>query len=104
MSKIEQSVIDRVLKGEHWRDNVSGLKWTPQLRDCMMSKHLHEIKLWRCKDELDKLKRAHTLAEVREAQGNSFPRMIDSSCVAALRSKSDYRIKEIAFNRADDMF
>lgn len=97
-------MIDQILRGEHWQDNLSGLKWTPQLRNKLISKHLHEVKLWRAQDELPKLEAAKTLDEIIELQKNSVSRMLDTSCVAVLRSENDTRIKEIGFNLPDDMF
>jgi hypothetical protein len=104
MTKTEQNVIDLVLKGEHWKDNLSGLKWTSTLIDKVMTKHLHEVRLWRVEDDLPKLKAAKTMDEIIAYQKQSLSRMLDTSCVAALRSEKDLRIKEIGFNVADDMF
>lgn len=104
MTKTEQQTIDQVLKSEHWKDNLSGLNWTPQLRERLMSKHLHEVKMWRAADELPKLKAAKTIDQIVELQKNSLTRMLDTSCVAVLRSRNDYRIKEVGFNAPEDMF
>jgi len=90
--------IDQVLKGEHWKENLSGLKWTPTLKDKIMAMHLHEVRLWRVEDDLPKLKAAKTLEQIVEYQKQSLSRMLDTSCVAALRSEKDHRIKEISFN------
>jgi hypothetical protein len=67
-------------------------------------KHLHEVKLWRAEDELPKLQAAKTLDEMIELQKDSLCRMLDTSCVAVLRSEKDMRIKEIGFNVPDDLF
>lgn len=104
MTKTEQCEIDLVLKGEHWKDNLSGLKWTQTLIDKVMAKHLHEVRLWRVEDDLPKLKAAKTMDEIIAYQKQSLSRMLDTSCVAVLRSEKDHRIKEIGFNIPDDMF
>ncbi len=104
MTKREQELLDRTLKGEHWKDNLSGLKWTPLLKDQVMAKHLHEVRLWRVEDDLPKLKAAKTVDEIIAYQKQSLSRMLDTSCVAALRSERDHRIREISFNVPDDMF
>ncbi len=104
MTKIEQEIIDQILKGEHWKDNLSGLKWTSTFKDKVMAKHLHEVRLWRVEDDLPKLKAAKTIDEIFAYQKQSLSRMLDTSCVAALRSERDHRIKEISFNVPDDMF
>jgi hypothetical protein len=101
---MQQFIIDRILRGEHWKENLSGLTWTPELRERLLSKHLHEVKLWRAEDELPKLKAAKTVDEIVALQKDSLSRMLDTSCVAALRSPRDFRIKEIGFNAPDDMF
>ncbi len=87
MTKTEQNVIDLVLKGEHWKDNLSGLKWTPTLIDKVMAKHLHEVRLWRVEDDLPKLKAAKTMDEIIAYQKQSLSRMLDTSCVAALQKR-----------------
>ena len=69
-----------------------------------MAKHLHEVKLWRAEDDAIELKKAKTLDEMIELQKRSLSRMLDTSCVAALRSEKDHRIKEIGFNIPNDMF
>ena len=72
MSKTEQNIIDQVLKGEHWKDNLSGLKWSPALKDMLMAKHLHEVRLWRVEDDLPKLKAAKTMDEIITYQKQKF--------------------------------
>jgi len=104
MTRTELYSIDKMLRGEHWKDNLSGLKWTPQLKDSLMAKHLHEVKLWRAEDEFSKLRSAKTLNEMIALQKDSLSRMLDTSCVAVLRSAKDWRIKEIGFNAPEDMF
>ena len=98
-------IVDKILQGEHWKDNLSGLKWNPQLKDSVMTKHMHEVKIWRAEDILKKLSIAKTLNEITRANKLiQYSSMIDSSCVAVLRSEKDRRIKEIGFNVPDDMF
>jgi hypothetical protein len=104
MSKTEHNLIYQIFKGEHWKDNLSGLKWNKTLKDKVMAKHLHEVKLWRAEDEFSKLRSAQTLNEIIALQKGSLSRMLDTSCVAVLRSAKDWRIKEIGFNDPQDMF
>lgn len=100
---IEQDVIQKVLNGEHWKDNLSGLKWTDQLKDMALAKHAHEIKLWRSEDQLKRLAKLKTIDEIINAQKNAYTNMIESTCVAALKPHNS-SIKEIGFNVPDDLF
>ena len=102
--KQQETALEKIVKGEHWQENLSGLKWSKQLKDAVLLKHLHEIKLWRAQEELPTLKAASTYADLLKLQKRGLPRMIDASCVAVLRSVSDRRIKEVGFNRPDDLF
>ncbi len=104
MVKWEDELIEDVLKGEHWEDNLSGLKWTPKLKEAVLSKHTVDIRVWRAEDELVQLKKVKSLKDIDVFKEQALPRMIDASCVAVLKSMKDFRIKEIGFNRADDMF
>ena len=104
MTKWEDELIEDILKGEHWEDNLSGLKWTPKLKDAVLNKHTVDIRSWRAEDELTQLKKIKSLKDIEVFKEHALPRMIDASCVAVLKSMKDLRIKEIGFNRADDMF
>jgi hypothetical protein len=106
MTKIEEEIVQNILRSEHWEDNLSGLKWSPKLKDVVMLKHQMEIREWRSNEDLTLLKNKKTssYAELIELSKNLQQRLIESSCAAVLRSSSDFRIKEIGFNKLDDLF
>ena len=104
MTKLELEIVDKVLKSEHWKDNLSGLKWNKPTEMKLQAKHLHEVRLWRAEDDLVRMKRAKTVDDIMELRETLTDRMIDTSIVAALRSPEDPRIKEIGFSVPDDMF
>ena len=106
MTKIEEEIIQNVLRNEHWEDNLSGLKWSPKLKDAVLLKHQMEIREWRSIEDLTLLKstKASSYADLVELNRNLQQRIIESSCAAVLRSSSDFRIKEISFNKKDDLF
>jgi hypothetical protein len=100
---LEMEIVDRILQGEHWKDNLSGLKWSDPLRYRLLTKHTHDIKLWRAEDQFKKLSKIRTIQEIIEAQKNAYSNMVESACVAALKPH-DLKIKEIGFNVPDDLF
>ena len=95
MTKIEEEIIQNILRSEHWEDNLSGLKWSPKLKDVVLLKHQMEIREWRSNEDLTLLKNTKTssYAELIELNKNLQQRLIESSCAAVLRSQSDFRIK-----------
>ena len=101
--KLEIEIVDKILQGEHWKDNLSGLKWSESLKDRLLAKHAHEIKLWRAEDQLKRLSKLKTVDEIIGAQKKSYTNMVESTCVAALKPHNG-NIKEIGFNVPDDLF
>ncbi len=102
--KSEIAGLDRILRGEHWRDNLSGLWWRKETETALLRKHSAEVALWRAKDDIIKLKEVKTLADLKRYNEESTRRTIDASCVAALRSLKDRRIREIGFSSPSDLF
>ncbi len=97
----EKFEIEKILRGEHWRDNLSGLQWTPALREAVQLKHSHEVRIRRLEDQLPKLKGA-TLDDILQQRINE-QHLSDSTIAAVLRSKNNPRIMEVGFSRSDDM-
>ena len=106
MTKIENETVQNILRSEHWEDNLSGLKWSPKLKDALMIKHQMEIREWRSNEDLTLLKnkKISAYADLVDLNKNLQQRLIESSCAAVLKSKSDFRIMEISFNKPDDLF
>jgi hypothetical protein len=97
----EKMEIEKLLKSEHWQDNLSGLKWTPQLCKAIQLKHSHEVRIRRIEDQLPKLKGA-TLDDILQ-QRIDEQHVSDSTIAAVLKSKDNPRIMEVGFSDPDDM-
>ena len=95
MTKITDEIVNQVLKGEHWQSNLSGLKWTPHLKESALRKHTKDIRLWRAEKDIE---------DILNDKETPYGRMIDASCVTVLKDLESKKIKEIGFNRPDDLF
>ena len=106
MTKLENYAIECILKGEHWQDNLSGLKWSPKLKEAVLLKHQMEIREWRSNQDLNLIKKTKpsSYADLIKLNKDFQQRIIESSCAAVLKSEKDLRIKEIGFNKQDDLF
>ncbi len=71
-------------------------------------KHANQVRLWRAQQDIAELQakqeQASTQSELQALNEKLQQRIIESSCAAALRSPVDFRIKEIGFNKPDDLF
>ena len=82
--------------GEHWLENLQGLKWTPELERAIHNKRLFEIQLLKTEDNL-KMMRQGKFDRLHEG-------ITESVIVAALKSEDNPVIKEIGVNCFDDLF
>ena len=96
MTKITDEIVQNILKGEHWQSNLSGLKWTPQLKEKALQKHTKDIRLWRAEKDIEEI--------LSDKEPQPYGRMIDASCVTVLKDMESLKINEIGFNRPDDLF
>lgn len=87
---------DFSLKGEHWLENLQGLKWTPKLQKAIHRKRTFEIQLLKTEDNI-RLLRQGRFDRVNEA-------ITESVIVAALKSKDVPVIREVGVNCFDDLF
>ncbi len=104
MTKLANAELEKIVSGEHWQDNLSGVAWNKQVQEAVLLKHTHEIRLFRAQDDLKKLEEAYLERDLNLYTARALSRMIDASCVCTLRGKADPRIKEIGFNKVDDLF
>ena len=82
------------LVGEHWQDNLIGLRWNDRLQAAVNQKHLNEVRLAKAELDLTQLKKGKLLEQ----------NMIDSAVIAVLKSTSDPKILDVGFSVPEDMF
>ena len=93
--KIQQLEIEKILKGEHWQENISGLTWNSKLNQMLHEKHQREIQMIRMEHDLYEMKADRMMLRPQH--------VCEGSIVAALKSKTDLKILEIGFNTPDDL-
>jgi hypothetical protein len=93
--KNQQLEIEKILKSEHWQDNLSGLKWNNKLEQMLHEKHQREIQLERMDHDLNEMKAERMTLRPQH--------LCEGSIVAALKSKTNHKILEIGFNTPDDL-
>src|SRR5271157_5618334 len=82
------------LVGEHWQDNVIGLKWSEKLERAISGKHLQEQRLAKAELDLKQLRLGKLIEQ----------NIVDSTFVTVLKSKKNPKILDIGFNVPEDMF
>jgi hypothetical protein len=84
--------MDVKLVGEHWRDNLGGLKWSQRLRDAISETHIRDNRIRKAELDIERL----------ESGGDLDQTICEASFVTVLDSKD--RVKEVGFNDPSDMF
>jgi hypothetical protein len=87
--------IQKILKSEHWQDNLSGLNWSDRLKQALQEKQMRELQITRMENDLAEMKKG--AMQIRPQN------LCDGSIVAALKSKNNPKISEIGFNTPDDL-
>jgi hypothetical protein len=50
--------IQKILKSEHWQDNLSGLNWSDRLKQALQEKQMCELQITRMENDLAEMKKA----------------------------------------------
>lgn len=95
MKNQEIEIVNAILRGEHWQDNLAGLNWTDKLKQMVNEKHQRELQMMRME---------HDLTEMKAGRMQLRPQhLCEGSIVTALKSTTQPKIREIGFNTPDDM-